>query len=67
MRFRTDCPITDCLITDWRPPEYAQGVRGRWAPAGMASAVLAYARLGIRDPLVLRAMALGIMKRPVKA
>ena len=33
----------------------------------LAGAVLVYARLGIRDPLVLRAMALGIMKRPVKA
>ena len=33
----------------------------------LAGAVLAYARLGLRDPLVLRAMALGIMKRPVKA
>ena len=33
----------------------------------LAHAVLAYARLGIRDRLVLRAMAFGIMKRPVKA
>ncbi len=33
----------------------------------LASAVLAYTRLGIRDPLVLRAMALGIIKRPVQA
>jgi hypothetical protein len=32
----------------------------------LAGAVLAYARLGIRDPLVLRAMALGIVKGPVK-
>jgi hypothetical protein len=32
----------------------------------LASSVLAYARLGIRDPLVLRAMAFGIMKRPIK-
>jgi len=33
----------------------------------LAGAVLAYSRLGLRDPLVLRAMALGIMKRPVQA
>jgi hypothetical protein len=32
----------------------------------LASTVIAYTRLGLRDPLVLRAMALGIMKRPVK-
>jgi hypothetical protein len=30
----------------------------------LASAVRAYGRLGIRDPLVLRAMALGIMRHP---
>ena len=30
----------------------------------LASAVLCYARLGIRDPMVLRAMALGVIKRP---
>ena len=33
----------------------------------LASAVIAYTRLGLRDPLLLRAMALGIMKRPVQA
>ena len=35
--------------------------------AALAGALIAFTRLGIRDPLVLRAMALGIMKRPVKA